>query len=92
MKKKVCENPRVVVEPTVWIDDSFERLIRTCKSIESEIKRHVDDIEHVSIEYDTREICEFCETEWETNFEGMPQCCVTAIDEWEDKKATQPQK
>ena len=100
MAKKINkENIRVEVHPVQsylpenhinWADD----VIKDCKDIIEQIKRHIDNVNYVGVEYDTREICEFCKSEWEVNKGAgawgdlpidIPVCCEKAQDEWKSK-------
>ena len=72
------ENFRLVVEPRtgyVWqpTPKDFEAI---CETIRAEIKRHVNDVGYIGIEYDMPAICEFCGHSWtedSTTFNGG--CC-----------------
>ena len=74
MSKRV--NYRVVIWP------AYQRYIggdskRISEELVASIKRHVDDVDRVEIEFDT--VCEFCGSPWEQ----PPLCCEAAIQEWE---------
>ena len=76
-------NFRVVVEPGFrfsFIDLSGKEALRMCQDIEAEIKRHVDQVRHISIDCD--EVCEFCGYDWEEGDDGQPRCCDEAVKEW----------
>ena len=88
MSKKIQNsNPRVEISPTMpWNsgrdseDKQFEDGMRSCKQIEEEVKRHVDQ-EGVEIVYDTGPICEFCDAYWtEDNDEYNGGCCAKDIE------------
>jgi len=97
-KKEIREYYRVVVEPRNLgnlggvhvpesvIESSAERrremYAGICDDIADEIKRHVDNIGCVSVEHDTRYVCEYCGYEWEEDENGVPLCCVKAEEEW----------
>jgi len=67
-------------------DNSAEYMQR-CLEIEYEIKRHVDGVGGVEIEYDEREVCSYCGYDWDVDEEtGEPFCCQGAIDEYKNKK------
>jgi hypothetical protein len=80
MKITKCENYRVLIFPDV----RFTRLTeeQECKRIESEIKRHVDDLGTIRIKWDVNSTCSFCGYEWEIDCAGCPQCCNAAIEEF----------
>jgi hypothetical protein len=94
-------NFRVVVEPKrlgdyggIRTSDSFLRkpdqiekdYQRRCDEIAEEIKRHVDNVGSVEVNYDTEEVCGHCQREWEVDDEGCPTCCDKAIQEFEASK------
>ena len=65
MKKTQKVNFRVVVEPsTFWRKDCEKELMRDCNDIAGQIRRHVDGVGHVGIEYDMHECCEHCGSLW----------------------------
>lgn len=59
--------------------------------MEEQIKRHVDNVGYISVQYDTYEVCSHCNLTWEVSEDnrdpdfpkGCPVCCDKAIDEWE---------
>ncbi len=82
-------NFRVIVEPkrlgdfgSIRVSDSFFRneaqiekdYIRRCNEIVEQIKRHVDEVDSVQVEYDVDTVCGYCGREWEVE-EGLPTCC-----------------
>jgi hypothetical protein len=105
MVKKTYENHRVVVEPRSLGDFGFgsisdysicpdpeERNARykeICEEIKSDIKRHVDQVGSVYVDFDTVLSCSFCNCEWETDANGEPLCCDEAVDEWKNTPQTQ---
>ena len=95
MKKTVHENRRVVVElgPKYTFMPCEQREgkeeISDYNEMVKQIKRHVENVGFITIKTDTKEICEFCEYEWETDpNDGSPVCCTKAVEEWEAAKAT----
>lgn len=52
--------------------------------IEKAIRRHVDGVHDVIVEYDEAAYCSCCGREWEENpaEQGIPECCAYAQDEW----------
>ena len=101
MKITLKENYRVVVEPnrSYWNRGDLKELEEdkrnTCESIVDDIKRHVDDIQSVDVEFDESEICEFCQRVWEIweeesedggYIKGEPVCCNKAMDEFRTKE------
>lgn len=55
-----------------------------CKEIAEQIKRHVDNIGCVSVDYDIEETCSHCNLRWESDeLTGKPLCCGAAIEEFE---------
>lgn len=105
-------NFRVVVEPKglgdyggIRVSDSFfgrsteeieKEYLQRCNEIEEEIKRHVDNVGYISVEYDTEERCSHCGYRWEVSEDdndsdfpkGTPMCCQKAIDEYNEQKST----
>lgn len=63
-------------------DDYNER----CQEIVDQIKRHVDNIGYVNIEYDTQIICSHCHRDWDEDEDGIPCCCDMAQKEILDTK------
>ena len=53
--------------------------IQEAKEIIAQIKRHVDGWSFVDCVVDRREVCPWCEEEWEEE----PACCQEAVDAWE---------
>ena len=53
------------------------------------IKRHVDDVDHVTEVVEYKDICSFCGYDWEEDQApeslGMPLCCDKAQDEWSEE-------
>lgn len=90
MKKTVIDNWRVEVHP---VDLDGLKAKKECERIKSEILRHVDDVEDarksmvfysaVSIEHDTKVVCEFCGYPWCDDTSVQPDCCEKANQEWE---------
>jgi len=93
-KKTIRQNFRVVVEPQsldnfgftlICPDDDererlYERLyMRRCQDIAQAIKRHVDCVEYINVEWDVEIVCSHCGEEWEDD----PVCCNEAVDERE---------
>jgi hypothetical protein len=62
-----------------------EELMRRCKDIVEQVKRHVDGIGWVGIENDEEQQCPFCNYNWENACDenGAPGCCQAAVDEYE---------
>lgn len=92
-------NFRVVIEPkrlgdygSVRTSDSFLRkpeqiekdYQRRCEDMVEEIKRHVDNVAGVEVEYDTEEVCGHCGYEWIVDEDGTPNCCDEAIKEYNE--------
>jgi len=94
MKKTVRDNYRVVVEPrdpgnygAFYIGGTTRpeaQTVSLCEEIKDQIKRHIDDVESISIECDTSDVCGFCGYDWEVDeVDGCPLCCQLAIEEFE---------
>lgn len=93
MKVVTKSNYRIVVEPKTrifGIELSEETQRRDLKEMEEQIKRNVDNIGYISVQYDTDETCSHCGLTWELSEDdndkefpkGCPVCCQDAIDEW----------
>jgi hypothetical protein len=93
MKIETKSNYRIVVEPKTIIYGfklSKETVESDLKEMKEQIKRHVDNVGRVIIDYDVDETCSHCGLGWELseddndpNFpKGCPVCCQDAIDEW----------
>lgn len=90
------ENYRVVVTPgrAVWISfggRSDEEI--TCDRIVDDIKRHVDDVGSVEVEYDQSYACEFCGNVWteeSTAYNGG--CCDDDEEAEQDRQAVFAQR
>lgn len=89
LKKTIFENYRVEVSPDIWYGPSHEKYLDALNDLKKDIVRHVDGIEDVSVQWDSKEVCEFCECEWELWEEedekeeggfkkGIPVCCDKA--------------
>ena len=91
MKIVKTENFRVVVEPpmyTVIRSDYTEKQYRSaCDEIVQQIKRHVDNVQYVSTECDSKYICEYCGYTWEEDETGEPMCCGKAQEEFKENTA-----
>jgi ppGpp synthetase/RelA/SpoT-type nucleotidyltranferase len=102
MKVTTKTNFRVEVSPSLHGYFSFkktkeqiEKMERdACEEIASQIKRHVDDVEGVSVVCDTNHNCSHCGYNWEVSEndkdpefpKGTPLCCEAAIKEFEEAK------
>ena len=93
MKVVTKSNYRIVVEPKTrifGIELSEETQRRDLKEMEEQIKRNVDNIGYISVQYDTDETCSHCGLTWQLSEDdndkefpkGCPVCCQDAIDEW----------
>ncbi|MHA1916271.1 MAG: hypothetical protein ACW97V_18120 [Promethearchaeota archaeon] len=49
-----------------------------CNEIIEQVKRHVDNIGAVHIDFDSEYSCEYCGSTWEEDENGMPMCCDEA--------------
>ncbi len=80
----VRKNFRVVAYPDIWQghteNTSENTYMSTCEDIVKSIKRHVDDIESIRIEWDTTYLCTLCGREWDNYENGLPSCCDEAQD------------
>lgn len=99
-KKTRLENFRVVVEPTVsWYTrqtmfsdpEGYAKTVRRdCEAIADQIKRHVDDVYSVGVDFDKVDCCEHCGYPWT---EDSPHynggCCQADQDAEDARKAAQ---
>lgn len=93
------DNFRVIIEPkglgdygSVRVSDSMfhktpaereKAYERRCKEIMEQVKRHVDEVQYVHIDYDAHEHCSFCGYVWDIDEQGVPLCCDEAVLEHE---------
>ena len=97
MKKIIKENYRVIIIPTIhgWLlkaEDKTDEEV-CVEHLLKDVKRHID-CEQAHVEFDSKEICEFCLEEWDEydrDFpddnikKGLPGCCGKAQDEWREQ-------
>lgn len=92
MKKTIHRDFKVVIEicEPVWAHKSKDTYYRHMRELQSEVAEKVramfkGDGHEIETPYKQLTICEFCECEWEKDFDGPdgPACCNKAIDEWE---------
>ena len=79
-------SPRLIYGDGPEAEKRMEEELRDeCQGIVDDVKRHVDNVGYVSMEYDTEEMCPFCGWNWESACDenGAPECCQKAIDEYE---------
>lgn len=85
--KHVVSNYRIEITPFYYgfENPTPQKEKSDCEAILEQIKRHLDDCKNASIECDEGDICEFCESTWETDDDGdgAPMCCEAAIAEWQ---------
>jgi Mg-chelatase subunit ChlI len=60
---------------------------RRCDEIAEQIKRHVDNVDSVEVEYDEEFTCSHCGQEWQVDGIGCPICCDKAEQEFLAAKA-----
>lgn len=88
-KVTTLSNFRVVVEPKTHIYGIALRestVKKDCEEIVEQIKRHVDNVHSVSLEYDTDITCSHCGYGWEEEMDGEPLCCDKAVEEFKHQK------
>lgn len=88
MKKRIREDIRVEVTPSLWGRESEQQQEALCQGIAASIRRHVDDVGQVRVVWDSKQVCSFCGMEWEEDEDGCPVCCGGAQDEWDKVQAT----
>jgi len=94
MRKKIIEGIHLVVEPATYWGETTDSIFKTCERIKRDINRHVDNVDCVSVQYESRYVCSFCGQNWEECEDpnnpdwivGQPLCCDKAIEEWDKKK------
>lgn len=112
MKKTTKTDFRVVVYPRrlgdygiVSMSDSVlhkpdeieKEYLERCDDIAEEIKRHVDQVGGVHVEFDTTETCSHCGYPWDESPDdsdpdfpkGCPVCCDEAAEEWKAANQTE---
>lgn len=86
---KAKTNFRVVVEPDKrfysFINNPDEFFRDICEEMILQIKRHVDNVGLLHLEWDW--ICSFCGRDWEEDEDG-PLCCTKAVEEYDNDKKT----
>jgi len=96
-------NFRLLVEPkslgdygSIRVSDTFfnknaesieRQYMSRCKEIADQIKRHVDDVRSVDIDYDTEAVCSHCGYSWEVEEDGTPLCCNEAVKQFQESKS-----
>jgi len=95
MKVTRKHNYRVMIEPkgyagymSVSQDDRDSYDLIQCRQIEEQVGRHVDNVYRTTIDYDVEERCSHCKHYWSEDENGVPECCDTAIEEYNSKKQT----
>ncbi len=88
---------RIEVTPFYHHETSEHEMLIICKDIENQIKRHVDEIDHVNVKYIVQTLCEYCGFVWEEDWDCIyyyfdnkgqlirtmsPCCCDKAVREW----------
>lgn len=76
--KTVIDNWRVEVVPDFRFSCRSEKDL--CDEVAAAIKRHVDDVATITVANDRKEVCPFCDYEWENCIDenGYPCCCDAA--------------
>lgn len=99
MRREIHSNQRLVITPAA--SDIYLRGNHNTRALLDDmaaaVRRHVDHVGSVKVEYDTRAECSFCGYEWETvtaedlaerpdDYEGQvlgePVCCTKAAEEF----------
>jgi len=84
-KVEAYSNYRLVVYPALWrstIEKNHPANAKTCNDLEKSILRHCDDVDSISVEWDSVYVCSDCGWTWEVDENGEPMCCQKAADEW----------
>lgn len=79
-------SPRLIYGDGPEAEKRMEKdIIERCEEIIEQVKRHVDNVGYVGVEFDSEEQCPFCGYNWEAACDGTgaPGCCQKAIDEYE---------
>ena len=76
------ENYRVIVEARkpFWLINDDKKLDQEmksrCEDIVQQIKRHIDDVSYVGLDWDVSKQCEFCGSDWtEDSKTSNGGCC-----------------
>lgn len=67
-----------ISESTCYKDeaDRHKQYIEACEYIALQVKRHIDNVYDVSVEFDTEHVCEYCGAEWsEADKDYNGGCC-----------------
>lgn len=80
MKKRIKTNFRVIVYPKTLVPFSSIRIsdkeiLAVCDQIYDQTKRHVDDVDLVTIDYDEEYVCEHCGNSWTEDSETYNGGC-----------------
>ena len=96
MKIHYRKNYRVIVIPDEPLflakemggmtKENFIKIASNCEDIVNQIKRHIDGYIDVYQDFDSGDMCSFCEGEWEEDDDSCPVCCQEAVEEWEQKQ------
>ena len=71
------------------IERDHKQWLSMMEEIKRGIKRHVDDVGGIYLEWDEIVYCDHCHLRWEEDPEtGEPYCCNEAIDEWRESILT----
>jgi hypothetical protein len=74
-------NYRVIctLDQSRW--DTHQSMMRDCKDLIEQIKKHCDGTNAMDFEWDDE--CPHCRSAWEPSFDREgPACCETALAEW----------
>ena len=100
MKQEIRSNYRLLVTPDlreVFPRGDNDATLRQLRNMAAEMRRHVDHVAEVTVQWDTRAVCSFCGYEWKEataddleshpdDYEdwvlGEPLCCTRAAEEF----------
>ncbi len=81
------DNIRVTIEPYVFGKWDENYAITKANEIRDAVKRHIDDVKSVDVEWDNVSVCSHCGYTWEEDPEtNEPQCCRKAQEEFNNAK------
>ena len=98
MKTKVLVEVRLNCDPPSYIYRWNRTVEQQAKELESWVKDFHDFIRYhrsqdpvdLSVERIYEQQCSYCKNEWETDVNGMPECCNKAQEEFESETKKAP--
>lgn len=98
MKKKILSDVVITCDPPrgYWrktLEDQAEYYESWVKEFTAFMRDHrSQDPVYLNVERQYKDVCEFCENEWEVDGTGCPCCCNKAQEEWKKQRDATAQK